>query len=385
MIQLKGIAWDHPRCTLPLEASLGLWQELDPDVQVTWERRSLFSFGEGNIEELASNYDLVIFDHPFIGHIADAGLMLDLRQELTTQQVDALESDALGPTFRSYEWRNSLWALPLDAASQVSAYRPDLVDEPPASIDQVELLASRLNRRGLGVVTPLKQIDVFCLLLSLCANLGSPIEAENPEVMPDHVWAECMALLRRLHRLSIPGTEKINPIEAYDLMASDKGIAYSPFLFGYSNYARHGVGAAGGRLVKASDMPGAASVSPAGSCIGGAGIGISANCPHPKAAVEYARFLCTPSSQAGFYVQSGGQPASRSAWLDHAANDSTSGFFEATRRTLEASYLRPRFNGFMEAARATGPRLVAHLAEGADDKSALAGLRKAFADAGVSA
>jgi multiple sugar transport system substrate-binding protein len=383
MIHLRGIAWDHPRCTLPLEASLVPWRERCPDVEVTWERRSLFSFGEGHIEDQAAAYDLIIYDHPFVGQVAESALMLDLSRVLAPDAVDELRAESLGPSFQSYEWAGGLWALPLDAASQVSAYRPDVVEEPPRSLDEVEALAARLGRKGLGTVTPLKQIDVFCLLLTLAASLGHPVQGDDPEVMADAVWDECLALLRRLHRLAVPGSERMNPIEAFDLMAHGNSVAYAPYLFGYSNYARTGPGAAGGRLVLAADMPGAASTSPAGSCIGGAGLGVSAQCGHPEEAAAYARFLCEPATQAGLYVLSGGQPAARSAWVSEAANATASGFFGATLATLDSAYLRPRFPGFMEAARAAGPRLVAHLAEDADAAPALAGLRAAFRDGGA--
>jgi multiple sugar transport system substrate-binding protein len=38
-----------------------------------------------------------------------------------------------GPSFRSYTYGGHQWALAVDAAAQVSAYRPDLLRHPPTT------------------------------------------------------------------------------------------------------------------------------------------------------------------------------------------------------------------------------------------------------------
>ena len=35
-----------------------------------WDRRSLYEFGEAPLDAVLADYDLVVFDHPFIGEIA---------------------------------------------------------------------------------------------------------------------------------------------------------------------------------------------------------------------------------------------------------------------------------------------------------------------------
>ena len=103
-IELRGIAWDHPRSTAPLADSLPRFAALHPDVHITWDSRSLFSFGEGSIESLASQYDLVLYDHPFVGQVAEEGLMIDLAKQLSASTIKQLRADSLGPSFQSYEW-----------------------------------------------------------------------------------------------------------------------------------------------------------------------------------------------------------------------------------------------------------------------------------------
>ena len=35
-----------------------------------WDRRSLHAFGEAPLEAVLADYDLVVYDHPFVGEIA---------------------------------------------------------------------------------------------------------------------------------------------------------------------------------------------------------------------------------------------------------------------------------------------------------------------------
>lgn len=361
MVQITCVAWDHPRCTSPVEASVEDFRAGHSGIDIAWERRSLFSFGEGSISEQTDKYDLVIYDHPFLGEIADKNLMLDLKQYLDPEFVDQLRADSLGPSFASYEWDNGLFGLPIDAAAQTAAYRPDLIDgadaELPKTFSDLDRLHKRLASRGLGILTPLKQIDVFCLLLTLSANIGRPVDTQSAEFLPEDVFDECLGAIRKLAEISIDGSSALNPIAALDQMSSRDDIAYSPFMFNYTNYARPGRA----RNVNCTNIPGLHENTPRGACIGGAGIGVSAKTAHPEIAVEYARFLCAPSYQAGKYVENGGQPASKTAWNSAHANKITNGFFANCLATMEQSYLRPRFNGFMPFARLAGPLLVQHL------------------------
>lgn len=65
-----------------------------------------------------------------------------------------------------------------------------------------------------------------------------------------------------------------------------------------------------------------------------------------RQAVEYATWVADPATQQGEFVRAGGQPAAVAAWEDPEANRITGGFFTATRATMDAAYLRPRFPGY---------------------------------------
>jgi multiple sugar transport system substrate-binding protein len=76
-----------------------------------------------------------------------------------------------------------------------------------------------------------------------------------------------------------------------------------------------------------------------------------------------AHDLASAATQRGLYAQCGGQPAHRSAWMDDRINANSNGFYRNTLATLDASYLRPRFDGYV-AFQHTAGALVGACAEG---------------------
>src|SRR5690606_17093224 len=102
-ITLRGLAWDHRRCWGPLDASIAPYRAAHPDLDIVWDRRSLYEFGEGRIEDVLARYDLVVFDHPFVGDVAERGLMVPLDPYLTETEQRRFETDSVGASWRSYQ------------------------------------------------------------------------------------------------------------------------------------------------------------------------------------------------------------------------------------------------------------------------------------------
>jgi multiple sugar transport system substrate-binding protein len=354
-IELRGLAWDHRRCWGPLDASVAPYRASHPDIRISWDRRSLFEFGEGRIEEVVRRYDLVIFDHPFIGDIAAAGLMVPFDACLSETERRRFEMDSVGPSWRSYQALGRQWALPIDAAAQVAACRPDLLaaytERFPASHADVLDLARNLRSDGKWIALPLVPTDAMCLVLSLAAGAGETIGA-NGGFLPRTSVERIVGELRELAALAHPGSREWNPIRCFDHMVTHDDTVYVPYAFGYVNYAARHEGPA----LAFGDVP---SSPPRGALLGGAGIGVSAFSKHPDAAAEYALFLCSETYQRGDYVAHGGQPGSRAAWLDDAVNEQTRGFFRDTLATLDGSYLRPTHPGFVDFFREATHRIVA--------------------------
>ncbi len=106
-------------------------------------------------------------------------------------------------------------------------------------------------------------------------------------------------------------------------MSTTDDIAYCPLAFGYSNYART---AYRPHRLSFGAIP-SARLGPVGATLGGAGLAVSAHCVHRELALTYAVWVADPDCQRTLYVESGGQPGSRTAWTDKAANALTAGYF----------------------------------------------------------
>lgn len=325
-IRLRGVAWDHPRGVDSVRAgSLGArWR--DRPVVVDWTARSLRDFGDEPLGRLVRRFDLLVVDHPHIPDAATTGLLA---------AVTAGAPEAVGRSGRSYEWDGRRWALPIDAAAQVTAFRPDLLPEPPSSWD--ELLA------GPPVLWPGAAIDAFSSLFALASADGwSPSE---PSALPFDAAKAVRGLdvLRRLRERVPPALRALDPIGVLDLLSTTDEFGAAPLVFGYTNYAR--VGFRPHRL-RFTDAPEGLAGRP-GSLLGGAGIAVSAWSADREAAAAVAVRLASSSVQRGAYFDGGGQPAAVEAWEDDRLDEETGGFFRATRRTLEAAVLRPRRTGWM--------------------------------------
>lgn len=348
MIKLRGLAWDHRRCWGPLDASVAPYCAAHPGLEIEWDRRSLYEFGEGAIDPVLAAYDLVVFDHPFIGEIAGGELMVPFDDHLSEDQQIFFSRDSVGKSWRSYQMDGRQWALPIDAACQVASYRPDILatySPVPATHDEVVDLGRRLRKDGKWIGLPLVPTDAMCLLLTHATP-----QADGDVFIPRDTVEESIDKLRQLAELAHPASPQWNPIRCYDHMVANDDVAYVPFAFGYVNYTT-----LPGRQLRFADVP---TPGRAGALLGGAGIGVSAASRHRQEAVDYALFLCSPDYQRGDYVRAGGQPGSLSAWLDRDVNAATNGFFADTLATLQASYLRPTHHGFITFFREASHRVA---------------------------
>jgi multiple sugar transport system substrate-binding protein len=107
-------------------------------------------------------------------------------------------------------------------------------------------------------------------------------------------------------------------------------------------------------------MPGLATAEPRGSTIGGAGVGVSAHCAAPDAALDYVRYLVAPGTQHGFALNHG-QPAAVAVWEDAEINARFGDCYRATRATMEGAWIRPRYPGYLAFQAAGGTLIEQHL------------------------
>src|SRR5699024_8056953 len=125
------------------------------------------------------------------------------------------------------------WALPLDAATQVSARRRDLVPVPPRTWAEVEQLAEATGAVALSLAGPHAFLSLCSVLLSFGAT-----PASTPGRLFERSTAErALALLARLAERAPAGSQLLNPIGLLERMRERGDLAYVPLVYGYVNYS----------------------------------------------------------------------------------------------------------------------------------------------------
>ena len=357
MAEFTGLTWDHPRGRQALERSAA------SGTLIEWHVHPLEGFESSPIDELAARYDVIVLDHPHLGDALATGALQSLDTVFEPEWLATLR--CVGPSIRSYELDGHLWALPLDAATQVSARLPERVPENPATWTEVVEL-SHHQPVALSLAGPHAYLSFASLTVALG---GDPTD-------PGDTGLEALDLLRDLQSRAPAGTESLNPIGMLERTHTARDIAYIPLVYGYVPYAQ------GPDPIHFGDAPTAVR---SGSTIGGTGLALSSRCTPTPALLEYLRWLLHPVTQATYIPDNAGQPAVRSAWLSPSVNAASSEFYLATLATIDTAWVRPRVAGFTpfqsEASRVLREAILGERSSA----SALAETAERFAALGVRA
>ena len=346
----KALTWDHPRGYHALRDAAA---EVAPGqgLSIHWDKHPLEGFESHPIADLCANYDLVVLDHPHIGEAVEAGCLIPLEDVLGADELKALGDATIGPCLSSYRYAEKHWALPLDAATQVMAYRPDR-SSGVHRWDEVVVEA----RKG-GVALSLAGPHAALSFLSICAAFGEPPAVRDPKVLvSEALGEEVFHVLASIYAHAEKSVLALNPIGILAHMATHDDVRLVPLVYGYVNYTRQGL--------KFADAPtGYAGI---GSTLGGTGIGISTRCQVTPELLTHLRWLLGETAQRGFIPAHDGQPSRRSAWHDPAVNAAWGGFYSATAQTLESAYVRPRYSGYIAWQSAASAYLRQALIDGLD-------------------
>lgn len=345
----RGLTWDHPRGVNALRAAAEQAHAFGVPVSLTWDAQPLEGFESAPIGELAERYELLVIDHPHLGDAITQGALQPLDAVLPADLLADLASNSVGPSYESYSAEGHLWALPLDAATQVAAVRDDLVEHGPATWDEVHELSQRAP-----VALSLAGPHAFLSLCSITVSLGVEPRSLPPRPGVDALDAAAtlferetalvaLSLLHELAERAPAGSAALNPIGLLERMRSSDDIAYIPLVYGYVNYSA--VDSPGAR-VRFIDAPAAVRGGRPGSTIGGTGIALSSRTQVTPALVAHLSWLLSEAAQEGFIPEHDGQPSRVSAWDADAVNEASTDFYRGTRRTLDASWVRPRFAGY---------------------------------------
>jgi len=340
VVTLRGMTWDHPRGTGPVRAATATWVQTHPEIAVAWDARPLRAFEDQPISELAVDYDLLMIDHPHVGAAVAQDALLALGDWIDDAFLRDQESCATGSSFASYAYAGQQWALAVDAAAQVGAYRADLLArvgaEPPRTWDDVAALARTTTGADAQLLLPLNPTHAWCTVLSIAQS------RRDGELHTGRQWtdtfAEALEVLVALTPDLDPRSEHVDPIAAGELATTTDQVLGIPLAFGYVTFAR----TRQRRLTHVDAPRGAGGL---GSVLGGVGLALSGRSARPDLAAELARLIASPEFQHNRVVEAGGQPGHRSAWVDPHLDVTTNRFFSATIDSVDAAFVRPRGAG----------------------------------------
>lgn len=368
---LRGMTWSHPRGYDPMVACSALWRERT-GVSIDWDKRSLQDFESFPVEELARAYDLIVIDHPHVGQITAESCLAPLDVAGREAERTGLARCSVGRSYPSYNWQGRQWAFPIDAATQVQAWRPDALDAPPARWSEVLDLA----RQG-RVLLPLRPPHVLMVLYTLAANLGRPCATDPAGDLIDiETGSEVFEAMREIAALVDPACFEMDPIAVSERMAeANSRILCAPLIYGYVSYAISGFRP---QRLAFADIPAIGPSGPVGSALGGTGIAVSAFSKAREAAIDFAYWIASGDVQRGPYAGAGGQPGHAAAWEDQAVNAATGNFYRDTRATLEGAWVRPRHDGYMAYQQAASDRLISGMTSGHRAGQVVADLNRLF-------
>jgi len=365
-ITIKGITWGHSRGYTPLVAAGQRFTELNPGIRITWEKRSLQQFADYPIEELAKVYDLLIIDHPWAGAAAQTNAVLPLDQYLPTEYLNDQAEHSIGFSHQSYYYGGHQWALAIDAATPVASYRADLMKKAGAKVPGTWAEVLDLARKG-RLAVPAIPIDILMNFYMFCIAHGSRPFQSQERVIDPLIGEAALDTLQELYSKIDKKFFSANPIAVAEAMTATDDYWYCPFAYGYSNYARDGYAKNKLTYTDLVEFNG----HRLRSTLGGTGLAISASTNHPEAAIAFAKYSCAPKTQSTLYVEHGGQPGHKQAWLSKAANHLTDNYFYNTLPALERSYMRPRYHGYLHFQDHAGDPIQQFLQGRQDKKSTL--------------
>jgi multiple sugar transport system substrate-binding protein len=371
-VTLKGMTWSHPRGYDPMVACSELFHA-ETGIAVHWEKRSLQDFEAYPVEELARAFDLIVIDHPHVGQITHEKCLLPLDVTERADERKALAAGSVGASFPSYNADGRQWGFPIDAATQVQAYRPDELAKPATTWAEVISLA----RQG-RVLLPLRPPHTLMTFYTLSANRGHACRVEPGHLIEPDAGAQTFEMMREIASLVDPACFEMDPIAVFERMSSaDSRIVCAPLIYGYVSYSITGFR---DRLVRFADIPVAGSHGPIGSALGGTGIAVSAFSRNPKEATDFAYWIASGPIQRELYAKAGGQPGHSAAWEDDDVNRNASEFYRATRATLDGAWVRPRHNGYMAFQQQASDRINKGLKDGEAAPRVVADLNRMFAN-----
>jgi multiple sugar transport system substrate-binding protein len=341
-IVLNGITWGHSRGYTPLVAFSQRFSELHHGVEVVWHKRTLQEFADFPLEKLTESYDLLIIDHPWVGCAAAGEYVLPLDRYFTREYMDNQEEFSTGLSHQSYFFEGHQWALAIDAATQAASYRADLFSNNRGALPQDWSDLIYLAKKG-KVAVPGIPIDLLMNFYTFCIAYGGELFSQDEKLVDREIGLQVLDTMRQFYSLVDRKMFTCNPISVAELMTQTDDYWYCPFAYCYSNYSRQGYVKNILHYSNLIEFKG----KKLRTTIGGTGIAVSSCTRHRELALDFVQEVVSENCQSTFYIQHGGQPGHKAAWLNEEANHLCNDFFKNILPVMENGYLRPRYNGYL--------------------------------------
>lgn len=339
---LKGITWGHTRGLVPLQAGAQRFRELYPDVHIEWRQRTLQEFADYPIEKLTESYDLLVIDHPWVGCAAATNCVLALEEHLPENFMKNQQENQVGGSHDSYNYGGHQWALAIDAAAPVPSFRKDLLKKNGVKVPKTWKEVLDLAQKG-KVAAPAIPIDLLMNFYMFCQAFGEVPFRSKEEISSREIAFEALETMKEFYSLLDKKMFNANPIRVAEIMTSTNDFWYCPFAYGYANYTHRGYAEHEihyGNLVSFNGKT-------LKSTLGGTGLSVSAYSEHKQEALKFSAMVASERYQSTEFVLHGGQPGHRRAWLDERNNMISNDCFKESLETLDNSYLRPRYDGYL--------------------------------------
>ncbi|MGN7778780.1 hypothetical protein ACTJJE_04575 [Mycolicibacterium sp. 22603] len=328
----RGLTWDHPRGTDALRAARD--EPGAPACHIEWDAQPLEGFESAPVARNAATYDLLVLDHPHIGEALAHGALRPLEELFEPDELACWRDASVGRTFESYATQGKTWALPLDAATQVSALADPALSVPD-TWEQAVALA-----REVPSVLPTTGPHLFLTLCAIAVAHGEEPGGRGSRFLSTEAVAEALSTIAVFVDVQTIRPQIHNPITVLDAMSRPEGPVYCPHVYGYVNYSQDAVA----RPVSFHDAPQGHS-GRRGSVLGGTGIAVSARCQPDDTLRDHIRWLMSESTQRDFIPRHAGQPSATAAWRDPDLNAVARQFYAHTHATIADAWIRPRRDG----------------------------------------
>jgi len=359
--QYDGLTWDHPRGFEPLDATATNLTTQGGQLRIRWHKQSLEGFESHPIADLAQRYDLMIIDHPCLGEAAANDCFVPFTELFSKEECETWRKATVGPSYSSYCYAGTQWAMPLDAATQVCVLDPQRIEEdlwPKTWEDVLEL--SRRHPMVLSLAGPHALLSLFSICAQICEDENLPGE---DDIFNEITLQQAYKLLTSIYHQSDKQYTNYNPIAILDAMASGADIAFCPLIYGYVSYAYRKNSSQLKQLIFIN-APRFTNEGKASSTIGGTGLAVSRKTKITDTLLEHLRYLMSTKYQLDFVPNHGGQPSYEVAWRDREVNQRVNDFYCNTLETITNAWVRPRYNGYVEFQALASALVREALAEG---------------------